>query len=62
MRLTLCLRGVNESHLVYRPVNVMKALSGQLFTRISKKGISPFSSNSMVNFMLLWRLLRFCKN
>ena len=39
----------------------MKALSGQRFTRISKKRIPPFSSNSMVNFMLFWRLLR-CKN
>ena len=44
MRFILYLRGVNESHLVWRPVNVffseteiMKLLSGQRLTRISKK-------------------------
>ena len=39
----------------------MKALSGQRFTSISKKGIQSPSSNSIVNFML-WRQLRYFKN
>lgn len=42
-------------------MEVMKALSGQRFTSISKKGMQPLSSNSMVNFML-WRQLIYCKN
>ena len=42
--------------------HVVKVLFGQRLTRMSKNGISLAYSNSMVNLMLLWRLLRYFKN
>ena len=40
----------------------MKVLFGQRLTRMSKTGISLSWSNSVVNLMLLWRLLRYFKH